>query len=61
MEAYEFLGYIDLAQKIATRILDRIKTSDEGDAQETLTIIKIALHIKSLQGASQPIRTALDK
>jgi hypothetical protein len=61
MEAYNFLGRVDLAQSIAGKILAAVKTSNESDPEETLSIIKTALHIQTLQAPSKPARTALDK
>jgi ppGpp synthetase/RelA/SpoT-type nucleotidyltranferase len=58
MEAYNFLGRIDLAQKMATKILQSVKTAHDGDAEEILNITKTALHVQSLQAASKPARGA---
>lgn len=58
MEAYNFLGRIDLAQKVAAQIVAKVKNSDEGDPEETLSILKMALHIQSLQAASKPANSA---
>jgi ppGpp synthetase/RelA/SpoT-type nucleotidyltranferase len=58
MEAYHFLGNIDLAQKMAKKILGSAKTLPEGDAEEDLSIIKGALHIQTLEAVSKPANTA---
>jgi ppGpp synthetase/RelA/SpoT-type nucleotidyltranferase len=58
MEAYHFLGNINLAQKMARKILESVKNMPEGDAEETLSILKGALHIQSLQAASKPANAA---
>lgn len=58
MEAYNFLGRIDLAQTMAKKILESAKNAPEGDPEETLSIIRRALRIQSLQGASQTANTA---
>jgi ppGpp synthetase/RelA/SpoT-type nucleotidyltranferase len=52
MKAYNFLNRSDLAQKIARRILELVQSSNQGNADETLESVKIALQTVSNPVAS---------
>jgi ppGpp synthetase/RelA/SpoT-type nucleotidyltranferase len=58
MQAYNFLNSRGLAQKIANMIIDRVQASDEGNPEQTLSILKDALHIISSRDVPLPPSSA---